>query len=50
LTSLIGEGGREVAAAKTRRQADQVITAVIEYVRLLMTGGPWRPAGEPTGG
>lgn len=43
LTSLIGEGGREVAAAKERRQADQVITAVIEYVRLLMSGGPWRP-------
>jgi AcrR family transcriptional regulator len=44
LTSLIGEGGREVAAARTRRQAGQVIDAVIEYVRLLMTGGPWRPA------
>jgi hypothetical protein len=45
LTSLIGEGGREVAAARTRRQAGQVIDAVIEYVRLLMTGGPWRPRG-----
>jgi AcrR family transcriptional regulator len=48
LTSLIGEGGREVAAARTRRQAGQVIDAVIEYVRLLMTGGPWRP--PPRGG
>jgi AcrR family transcriptional regulator len=47
LTSLIGEGGREVAAARTRRQADQVITAVIEYVRLLMSGGPWRPKQAP---
>jgi hypothetical protein len=47
LTSLIGEGGREVAAARTRRQADQVITAVIEYVRLLMSGGPWRPEQAP---
>jgi len=29
-----------VAVAGRRRQADQVIDAVIEYVRLLMTGGP----------
>jgi hypothetical protein len=36
-----------VAAARTRRQADQVITAVIEYVRLLMSGGPWRPKQAP---
>ena len=43
LTSLIGEGGREVAAAKTRRQASKVIDAVIEYARRLMTGGPWKP-------
>ena len=43
LTSLIGEGAREVAAAKTRRQANKVIDAVIEYARRLMTGGPWKP-------
>ena len=43
LTSLIGEGGREVAAAKTRRQASKVIDAVIEYARRLMTSGPWKP-------
>ena len=43
LTSLIGEGGREVAAARTRRQANKVIDAVIEYARRLMTGGPWQP-------
>lgn len=43
LTSLIGEGGREVAAAKTRRQADTVIDAVIEYARRTMAGGPWKP-------
>ena len=43
LTSLIGEGGREVAAAKTRRQASKLIDAVIEYARRLMTDGPWKP-------
>jgi len=43
LTSLIGEGAREVAAASNRRQANKVIDAVIEYVRRLMTGGPWKP-------
>jgi AcrR family transcriptional regulator len=41
LTSLIGEGAWEVATAPSRRQAGQVIDAVIEYVRLLMTGGPY---------
>jgi len=45
LTSLIGEGGQEVASAKTRRQANTVIDAVIEYARRLMTDGPWRPRG-----
>src|SRR6266849_7494853 len=43
LTSLIGEGGQEVAAASTRRQAGQVIDATIEYVRRLMRGGAWQP-------
>jgi AcrR family transcriptional regulator len=43
LTSLIGEGAREVAAASTRRQANKVIDAVIEYVRRLMVDGPWKP-------
>jgi len=47
LTSLIGEGGREVAAAKTRRQAGKVIDATIEYARRLMTGGPWKPPVKP---
>ncbi|MGH3260636.1 MAG: hypothetical protein ACRDNS_01435, partial [Trebonia sp.] len=42
LTSLIGEGAREVAAAGTKRQANKVIDAVIEYVRRIMTDGPWR--------
>jgi len=47
LTSLIGEGAWEVATAPSRRQAGQVIDAVIEYVRLLMTGGPYHaPAGR----
>ena len=46
LTSLIGEGGREVAAAKTRRQASKVIDAVIEYARRLMTGRPLGATGQ----
>jgi AcrR family transcriptional regulator len=43
LTSLIGEGSREVAMAKTRRQANRIIDAVIEYSRRLMNGGSWKP-------
>jgi AcrR family transcriptional regulator len=43
LTSVIGEGAREVAAARTRAQADQIIDAVIVYARRLMAGGPARP-------
>jgi AcrR family transcriptional regulator len=43
LTSLIGEGAREVAASANRRQANKVIDAVIEYVRRLMVDGPWQP-------
>jgi AcrR family transcriptional regulator len=43
LTSLIGEGAREVAAARTRRQANRVIDAAIEYARRLSADGPWRP-------
>jgi AcrR family transcriptional regulator len=46
LTSLIGEGAYEVAASKDRRQAEQIIDAVIEYARRLLAGGPSRP-GEP---
>jgi AcrR family transcriptional regulator len=45
LTSLIGEGAREVAASANRRQANKVIDAVIEYVRRLMLDGPWKPSG-----
>jgi AcrR family transcriptional regulator len=47
LTSLAGEGGREVAAARTRSQAADIIDAVIEYMRRLMDGGPWRPPPKP---
>jgi AcrR family transcriptional regulator len=46
LTSLIGEGAREVAAAGNRRQANKIIDAVIEYVRRLMADGPWKPAAS----
>jgi hypothetical protein len=42
LTALIGEGAYQVAACQSRRQADSVIDAVIEYARRLMTAGPWR--------
>ena len=40
LTALIGEGAREVAAARTRSQAAGIIDAVIEYTRRLMADGP----------
>ena len=48
LTSLIGEGAREVATSGDRRQADKITDAVIEYARRLMAGGPSKP-GEPGG-
>jgi AcrR family transcriptional regulator len=44
LTTLIGEGAREVAASANRRQADKIIDAVLEYARRLLAGGPWKPA------
>ena len=47
LTSLIGEGAYEVAAAVSRREADKIIDAVCEYARRLMCGGPWHPGPEP---
>ena len=47
LTSLIGEGAREVATAKTRRQANRTIDAMIEYARRLMAGGSWKPVEAP---
>jgi hypothetical protein len=39
-----------VAAARNRRQANQIVDAVIEYARRVMTGGEYRPAvaGEDT--
>jgi AcrR family transcriptional regulator len=46
LTSLIGEGAREVAMARNRRQASRITDAVIAYSRRLMDGGPWKPAAE----
>jgi len=46
LTSVIGDGAREVAACRTRRQANLTIDAVIEYARRVMTGGPWQPRQE----
>jgi AcrR family transcriptional regulator len=48
LTTLIGEGAREVAAASSRRQANKVVEAVIEYVRRLMADGPWKPPAPAT--
>ena len=49
LTSLIGEGAREVALARNRRQANSVIGAVIEYARRLMADGPWKPPVKAAG-
>jgi AcrR family transcriptional regulator len=49
LTSLTREGSREVAAARNRRQADQIIDAVLEYQRRLMAGGSWHPPVTPAG-
>jgi len=43
LTSLIVEGAREVAASGSRREANKIIDAVVEYARRLMVGGPWNP-------
>ncbi len=43
LTSVIGEGAREVAAARNRRQAGQIIDAVIEYATRIMSAGPAKP-------
>jgi AcrR family transcriptional regulator len=43
LTSLIGVGAREVAAARTRRQASEIIDAVIGYATRIMAGGPAKP-------
>ena len=48
LTSLTGEGAREVAMARNRRQASRITDAVIEYARRLMGGGPWKPEAEAT--
>ena len=47
LTNIISEGAREVAMAKTRRQANQIIDAVIDYVGRLMADGAWKPAADP---
>jgi AcrR family transcriptional regulator len=49
LTSLIGEGAREVATSANRRQASKVIDAVIEYAGRLMAAGPVKPGTRPGG-
>jgi AcrR family transcriptional regulator len=50
LTSLIGEGAREVAMARNRRQASRIIEAVLGYARRLMQGGSWKPEAAPGDG
>jgi hypothetical protein len=50
LTAVIGEGAREVAASKTRRQAGRIMDAVIEYVRRLMAEGTARPEDPAAAG
>jgi AcrR family transcriptional regulator len=47
LTTLIGEGAREVAASPSRRQAEKVIDAVLEYARRILAGGSWKPGAAP---
>jgi AcrR family transcriptional regulator len=47
LTSVIGEGAREVATARTRRQANGIIDGVLEYARRLMSEGSWNPDAAP---
>jgi hypothetical protein len=47
LTSVIGGGGREVAAASDFRQARAMIDAVIGYTRLLAAGRPRPGIGCP---
>jgi len=47
LTTLIGEGAREVAASASRRQAEKIIDAVLEYARRLLAGGSWKPGAAP---
>jgi AcrR family transcriptional regulator len=48
LTSLIGEGARQVATAPNRRQASRSVEAVLEYARRLLAPGPWRPGALTT--
>ena len=48
LTSIIGEGAREVATASNRRQANKIIDATIEYIRRIMADGPWKPPSAVT--
>jgi AcrR family transcriptional regulator len=45
LTSLIGEGARQVASAPNRREASLITEAVLEYARRLLSAGPCLPAG-----
>jgi AcrR family transcriptional regulator len=47
LTTLIGEGAREVAASASRRQAEKIIDAVLEYARRILAGGSWKPGAAP---
>ena len=50
LTSLTGEGAREVAAARNRPQANKIIEGVLEYIHRLMVGGPWQPPAKSAAG
>jgi AcrR family transcriptional regulator len=46
LTSLIGEGARQVALAPDRREANLITEAVLEYARRLLSAGPCLPAAS----
>jgi AcrR family transcriptional regulator len=47
LTSLIGEGARQVASAPNRREANLITEAVLEYARRLLSGGPCQRPNRP---
>lgn len=40
LTAVVGEGGRAVAAARNRKEADAIIEDVIVYAKRIIAGGP----------
>ena len=46
LAALLGEGAKAIVAAASHRQAEAIITDILEYGRRLMTGGAPQPAAS----